>query len=502
MKLLSKPTVVNLLLWLAYAVTVCFTAAHHEPWRDEADTWLVTRDETLPYIFSRTGYMGTPVLWYAVVFPLAKLGLPYISMEILTVVIALVTVGLLIFLSPLNFWLKASITFSYLFLYEYSVLARSYGLSALLIVSLAALHHNRRSHAVLYGLLIALLANTNVHGLIVSIAVTAAFVLTGFRSEKSRQWIITVLIAGAGIIASIYQLIPPADGQLPAALSSEWYKQPVLSTFRGAFFPDLAYSVSRGYSSPSLNEKLGLVLKLFSFALIALILKKIWSNKFAVVTFVLSYGALFCLFAFKYYGSVRHWGFYVLVALFCLWISADKKESSVVASANEGSDKSLNYRALSLSGKIDLIASSCLFLTFVYASGVGIAACVMDVKQPFSYGKEVARQLKLLNKNNAPVVCAPNFALSALPELNGVRFYYPNINEFGTHALWNGAEKRDLTMKEVSSAVDEHFGRTQKLFVVTDKVSPDLVQDGFNCVFKSAVPPICLTEDFVIYERN
>ncbi|MBS1955878.1 MAG: hypothetical protein JST89_16965 [Cyanobacteria bacterium SZAS-4] len=502
--MLANSKLANILLWCVYAAIVCFTAAHHEPWRDEADSWLCTRDESLSTILSRTGYMGTPILWYAVVFPLSKLGLPYGAMESLNVIFALLSVGLIIFRSPFGFWLKATMCLSYLFTYEYSIIARSYGLSVLLIMCLAALYHKRLAHPLYFGVLIALLANTNVHGLIVAIAVSAAVLFTNFRNSKFAQWLPTLLIAGVGVCASILQLIPPPDGQLPGVLSSEWYKQPVLSTFRGAFFPDLALSISRGYGQASINEKIGLVFKLLSFGLIALILKKIWSNKFAVFTFVLSYGALFSLFAFKYYGSIRHWGFYVLVAIFCLWIQAEESESVGKAVAADGSAVPVS-RSLwnaSLSKKLDLACIVGLILSFVYASVVGLYACAIDIKKPFSYSEEVAKQLKLLNAADAPVVCAPNYALSALPFLPGKQFFYPNINQFGTHALWNGAEKRDLTAEQVCEIVNQRFGTKEKLFLVTDKESPVLVEQGFKRVYGNESAPISVSENFVIYERN
>ncbi len=485
-KLFQKPILANILLFVIYAAIVCVTAAHHEPWRDEADTWLCTRDESLSTILSRTGYMGTPGLWYVVVFPLAKLGLPYGSMMLLTVVIALLSVALIVFRSPFGFWLRASICFSYLFIYEYSVIARSYGLSVLLIMSLAALSNRRQYHPLLYGLLIALLANTNVHGLIVAIALTSSLLLTGWKKTRLSALAPMLLVAALGVGASVLQLLPPSDGQLPAGLSSEWYKQPVLSTFKGAFFPDLALSISRGYSAPSLGGVFGLALKLMSFGIIILILKKIWSNKFALLTFLLSYGALFALFVFKYYGSVRHWGFYVLVAIFCLWVQAEENRSEATVPMK----------------KFDLVFSVLIFLTFAYSSAIGLYACAIDIKQPFSSGEAIARQLKQLNTSDAPVVCAPNTGLSVLPYLPGLRFFYPNLNEFGTHAMWNRAEKQVLAMPQVCEIIDARFGRAKKLFLVTDEESPELLQQGFKCVYRSEVPPISTSENFVLYARN
>jgi hypothetical protein len=156
----------------------------------------------------------------------------------------------------------------------------------------------------------------------------------------------------------------------------------------------------------------------------------------------------------------------------------------------------------SLSRKLDFACIVGLTLSFVYASAVGLYACAIDIKSPFSYSEEVAKQLKQLNTNDAPVVCAPNYALSALPFLPGKKFFYPNINQLGTHALWNGAEKRDLTAEQVCEIVNARFGTIEKLFLVTDKESPVLVRQGFKRLYGNESPPISVSENFVIYERN
>lgn len=529
----KKALLANVLLLLVYAAIVCFTAAHHEPWCDEADPWLLARDENFAGIMARMNYVGSSALWYLLLVPFAKAGLPYIAMTAVNVVIVFLALALLVFRAPFSFWLKATVCFSYLFVYEYPVIARSYGLSALLIMSLAATYQYGKKHPLLYGLLIALLANTNVHGLIVAMGITAAFLFTKWRNGLTA--LAPVAVAAVGIILSILQVLPPADGQFPPKLNYDFWSHPVLNTFKGPFFPDPYTSLDHWVSEPFFGGSISLIFKLLAFAIIFLLIRKLWPHRFALFTFLLSYAGLFFLFAFKYYGSVRHWGFYILVALYCLWIQADDEnvaeKSGIVGEAGATANSEVASKAgatansevaskaspsttsetpdettsdgkrSKLTARFDSALSILLLVSFTYSAGVGLYACVTEVERPFSSGLEMAAELSHRNIENVPVVCNPNVGLSVLPYLPTLKFYYPNLHEFGTHALWNRAEKQVLTTEQLCQIVDEKFGK-QKILLLTDKEDPGLLKDGFTLVYRNQVAPITSSENLVLYSRN
>src|SRR5439155_1345157 len=74
-----------------YAVLVAVVERAHEPWRDEADPWLLARDASFSTFFHRMGLSGTPGLWHTLLVPLARSGLPYGSQAVLHVAIAIAT---------------------------------------------------------------------------------------------------------------------------------------------------------------------------------------------------------------------------------------------------------------------------------------------------------------------------------------------------------------------------------------------------------------------------
>src|SRR5271170_2704698 len=62
----------------AYALLVALTIHFHEPWADEAQSWLLARDASLADLWGRLlHYEGTPGLWQTLLHALIRLGLPY-----------------------------------------------------------------------------------------------------------------------------------------------------------------------------------------------------------------------------------------------------------------------------------------------------------------------------------------------------------------------------------------------------------------------------------------
>ncbi|MBV8547067.1 MAG: hypothetical protein JO088_20185, partial [Acidobacteria bacterium] len=153
-----------ILLGVVFVVLVHFVAAHHEPWRDEADPWLYVRDAGLATILMRTRYAGLPALWFLCLAPLAKLGLPYFTQKILHLGIAAASVALMAWRAPFSRFTKVLIAFSYFFAYEYSVIVRSYAITALLTFAAAALYPRSRERPMAFALVLLLLFNCNAQG--------------------------------------------------------------------------------------------------------------------------------------------------------------------------------------------------------------------------------------------------------------------------------------------------------------------------------------------------
>src|SRR5580700_15313 len=81
----------------AYALLVALTIHRHEPWSDEAQSWLLGRDASLPWLWGHLlHYEGTPGLWQTLVHALIRLGLSYSAYNFVSASLALAAVYLLL----------------------------------------------------------------------------------------------------------------------------------------------------------------------------------------------------------------------------------------------------------------------------------------------------------------------------------------------------------------------------------------------------------------------
>lgn len=120
---------------LAYLVIVVIVMCFHEPWFDEAQSWLIARDSSFADLLTlRPHYEGHPPLWTLLLSIPAKTGVPYeIGLKGVQFLCTALLGGWLIFRAPFNRLTIALLPFTYFICFQYGVTARPY---ALLCVSL------------------------------------------------------------------------------------------------------------------------------------------------------------------------------------------------------------------------------------------------------------------------------------------------------------------------------------------------------------------------------
>jgi hypothetical protein len=110
-------------IFALYAVLLAFAVAHHEPWMDEAQAWLLVKDASLVEIFTHyLRYEGSPGLWHLILAIPAKLGFPYFTINIISAVFSALAVWLFLRYSPFPLLVKILFQFSYFIFF--SILGR------------------------------------------------------------------------------------------------------------------------------------------------------------------------------------------------------------------------------------------------------------------------------------------------------------------------------------------------------------------------------------------
>ena len=160
---------------LLFTTFASLAALFHEPWADEAQAWLIARDLSIPGILHQMGYEGSPPLWHLLLWILARAHLPYATLGVVSV--ALVSCGMYIWLrwSPLPAPVRLLVPFAFYYQFQYAVVTRSYALSTLLAFAAAALWRVRPVRIIPLAAVLALLAQTNMHGFTIAMGIACAF---------------------------------------------------------------------------------------------------------------------------------------------------------------------------------------------------------------------------------------------------------------------------------------------------------------------------------------
>lgn len=167
---MRKRKIFSITLFAAYAVWCAVMFLCHEPWRDEVQSWLLVRDLDFVTLLSQLRYDGHPAGWFLLLWPLAKLGLPFMAERVLHLVIVLAAAYIVCFKTK-SIVFKCFVLAATPMMYELSALSRNYALSALALLILAICHNERFGRRLaLYCICLFFLINSNIYGTIAGAA--------------------------------------------------------------------------------------------------------------------------------------------------------------------------------------------------------------------------------------------------------------------------------------------------------------------------------------------
>ena len=172
------------------AIVMCF----HEPWFDEAQSWLIARDSSLADIISvRTHYEGHPPFWNLLLAIAAKNGVPYeFGIKGIQLVCASLLGAWLIFKSPFKSASSLAtflIPFTYFACFQYGVTSRPYALLCLSL--LVAAHYwnsadSKTSSAWKLAISLMFMCLLSVYGIAFAAGFTIAWIWRVFSKNISK----------------------------------------------------------------------------------------------------------------------------------------------------------------------------------------------------------------------------------------------------------------------------------------------------------------------------
>lgn len=407
-------------LWLVFSLFIIigfWLMINHHPWRDEAQAWLISRDLSVKEVFLQMPYEGTPPLWHLIIMPFAKLNLPYESILGVHFLIAILSIFILIFYSPLPKIIKIILPFNYYLMFEYAIIARNYNLSILFLFIIAALHKKRYRRPILYGFLIALLSWTNVHSLIISLIILGLFIYNIIREKLilKNSHLISIGIALSGIVSAILIMLPYSN-------------QITGLNYMG--LTNIGRSMALA-AFPFLNHESLFVVEPVFYWLISLIwlpiifnLIKNWKYKLG---FIFSWLWLLFIYTFKHPGDLRHYGLMLIFFIFFWWLDYYNNET-----------KNLNLKKFKKM-KSELMVSYIL-LFFILVNGLlyNIGFIIYHQGKFFSGAKEMAIFIKTNDLIEEKISAYPSYVgTSLLPYLPNKNIYQFETLKEGTYLTWD-----------------------------------------------------------------
>lgn len=284
---------INAGILFVYGALTLIGILNHELWIDEAQAWNIARDNNLSGILAAMKYEGHPPLWHFILYVFAHMGLSCMAVSVISWCISVASVAVILYKFPFALPLKLTIIFSSGFLFYNSVVSRVYCLVILLLCIIAVMYGRRREHPVLFGFLVALLANTHICicgivGAIGIIMITDLF--KGWKNNSKKENIMSLIglgIAGIGVLLLVGILFNSMGYNSDIGRKSYSFYKVIDKIIYS--LEDISYCAI--FNSTTMNMGVGLILLLAELCFIAmLVLLWRWRRAFFIeMSFIVFY---------------------------------------------------------------------------------------------------------------------------------------------------------------------------------------------------------------------
>jgi hypothetical protein len=473
---------------------------NHEIWRDEAQAWLIARDNTsLLDLYAHTRYEGHPILWHACLFLITRWTHNPLAMQVFHLLLAVGSVVLIVKKSPFSIVQKGLLSFSYLLFYEYSIISRNYAIGVFLILLFCVFYARRKPAYWLLALVLALIANANAFGFLISLTL-ASVMLLRLRSESKPSQAaggryilqvpidralptLAILIVGWG--CSLVQLtrtvaLPKTDSplevaQAPGSLSAIEMNQVeqaialinkvtgLVDPFARSYFPMIRFKMhfwtTHLLTDPEGIGRIGglevgnLIAVTLAAAIVFWTLKALSKTPLYLWLYLSASLSLYSFFVLVYRGSTRHNGHLMIVLIVSLWLatwSTRRKEARL---------QDFSSRA-----RRPIVGGLLLTTLLLFQCVSGVQAYAIDMIYPFSASRAIAQYIQTHQLEDLPLFAQNGRLMTGLISYLETKAYYAQANRYASFAdiLYNIEEETS----EIITANVKDFAQQQPEFLI------------------------------------
>lgn len=405
----------------------------HEPWRDELQAFsLVRNTNSIHDLIYLVRYEGHPIGWYLVQKIIFLFSADFLTIRFMHW--ALLSIGVLLFIwkSPFPILYRIAIVFGYFFMYEYSAIARNYGI-AIPFYFLLCILFNHKKH-LLYGLLILITMQFSLYSFIITFSIATGYFFY-HKNEINLRYYIGMLFSIIGIVLFKYVVNPPED----IGTSPGWNFNPdnytaAFSVIANALFPIFKFdihfwntSILETFLNYNFTQAVQFLISIFLFGWI---IKILYHNKLSLLIFLFGISVMLFFMGAKYHGSIRHHGHIYILFLMVIWISNfSNPEIQLPFKISSRIKKTL----LSFPDKY----ISKLFLLIVVFQIFGmLQALFFEIKYPFSASVQAVDFIKI-NCPDKPIIACVDAPCTSVSILLNKKIHHANSSAFCEHLIFN-----------------------------------------------------------------
>ena len=436
-----------LLFWLALVVGVsCF----HEMWRDEVRAWsLAIYPESVWGLPAALKNEGHPLVWYLILrFGYQLLPSPVI-LKVASIAIAFFAVFLFYRSAPFASWLKLLFLFSFLPLYEYSVMARNYGISMLLFFLIASVFPKRKEQIFILAILLVILAHTNIHSAILASFVAVFWLHEVFlqdgreaRGTLNPRYFVAIPLVVVGLVLAVLSVLPDENSiVLPGPPLR--IEQGFAALWENIKHPGSHYEVIF-YGIPSWSRDLVLVLFVIGLTV----------RPVAALVVASGFVAMGAFFSIGYAGVLRHQGIVFLFLVSMYWIVLQ-----------DYADRGVGYRPfLPLCRGVANFVLPAVLLIHLAGSVQKISRdLTQEMSSSKAFGQFIAADPAY---HEAIIIGEPDMRLESLPYYASNPIYLPREDRYQKFVRLTRENKQELSLRELLETARSLKARERKTVLV------------------------------------
>ena len=411
---------------------------HHAMWEDEMQVWSFSfHSHSLRELHHFTRYEGHPDAWQFLVYFISRLTSNPVAMQFLHLAIATMTAYVVARYSPFPRLQRVLIIFGYFLFYEYATISRDYALGILCLFSFCVVFRpGPQKRYGLLGLLLALMAESNIYALVLALSLALMIVFEAFQTPEPRRYLLsrpkeiafaTAIFLTAGFI-SLLHMRPPADvgwnvlsdftGRARTGIGS------TLAMIWRSFVPIPALS-HQFWNSNLLGDHFHVMAFLSIFLLCISVLFFV-HKRTVLFLYVFGLGVLHLFKKLVFSGALRHEGHVFMLFLACMWLGQCYPEQR------------FPFRVVEAAAERLRPYQDRLFLGLLAGQVVAaLIASAIALQVPFSGSKAASDFLRSKHMDNMFIIGYPDYAVSSVAGYLNREIYYPQGNRMGSYVIWD-----------------------------------------------------------------